>query len=83
MNSDTKNVVIVVLAVALLVVTYMWITEKRSADPVRNAAIQLDEHKSKVASACAKTETEADKASCNTALDELSTFLSQLGKLSQ
>ncbi len=82
MTKDTKNIVIAILVVALIAVTCLWIKDRRNSDPLKNLSIQLDEHKSKVESACSSMEAEGAKASCDVALSELKTFLSQLDKLS-
>ena len=52
MTKDTKNIVIAILVVALIAVTCLWIKDRRNSDPLKNLSIQLDEHKSKVESAC-------------------------------
>ncbi len=76
MNTDSKTIAIWVLAIALIVVGALWISEMNKPDDVKTFNEELADVQMEVQAACADTTTDDKRSECIKALEQVRDLLS-------
>lgn len=78
MQQDQKKLAIIILAVALVIVTGLWLRERNQPASFEDFKQAIIEEREKVDEACADTSTDEGREDCTEALENLNTLLESL-----
>jgi len=69
--NDSKTIIIWILAIALIVVGALWISERNEPDNVKTFSEELADVQAEVRTACADTSTDEKRSTCINALEQV------------
>ena len=78
MEGNSQKKWIIALVVALVIVAGLWLREVNKPSGVEQFKTELVDLRTKMSTACADTSTDAKKADCTDALNNLNAFLETL-----